>query len=278
MLQDQSILTNALIEAFDHLYNKYHQDGIYGCSLVLNEYMFLDYMMVSTVRSVFTEEDDYAQFLAQEDCWNTQKWRFRSPSTATQNAANTHLSHYFNSSQGLSVINTTSLTTGSHQQHSNLDIFLEAYQKAIEICVKKYGLENENILFFITMYSQPEVERYSAQHLNPNSILLPVFFEHKSTPHAAPSSARLKKLSQVDKDLLVDLAQLVTNEPYNYLNVANQVYILTLDSTFADSNPYIQKLCKTVVAMMDSDEMVSMTREEILERIDQFYSRVILER
>ena len=275
MLKKPSILQNAIVEAFDQLYHLYHDEAIYGCVLILNEYLHIDSMMVSTVSSVFNDDEDAAQFLPQEECWNTSKWRYRSQPTPLLNQANLMLR---TSTQGLNVLSAASMETATDRPFSNLDSILTAFHGAIQHCTQQLNLERGEILFFIHMPTQPAVEPYSAQTLNPGSILLPVFLQHKAAAQASQASTKLKKLSQADKDLLVDLAQIATNEPYYYLNVANQAYILMLDSRFSDVNPYIQKLVKAVAAMMDSDEMVAMTRAEILERIDQFYSGVMLQR
>ena len=40
------------------------------------------------------------------------------------------------------------------------------------------------------------------------------------------------KLQQVDKDLLIDLAQLLEVEPYDYLSIAHEAYLLTLEPSF----------------------------------------------
>lgn len=66
-------------------------------------------------------------------------------------------------------------------------------------------------------------------------------------------------------------------DPFDYMQVANHTYILTLDATFTDINPYIQNLVQTIAAM-DTDPQFALTREEILERIDQFYSNVLKQR
>ncbi|MGE8560942.1 MAG: hypothetical protein ACN6NJ_08345 [Acinetobacter sp.] len=81
-----------------------------------------------------------------------------------------------------------------------------------------------------------------------------------------------KKLSQADKDLLVDLAQMVQVEPYDYLHIAHEAYLLTLESAFIDSNPYIQKLIQTIAAMDSGvEDGCALEKNEILERIEQFY-------
>jgi predicted membrane-bound mannosyltransferase len=127
------------------------------------------------------------------------------------------------------------------------------------------------------MPAQANIETSSAVFLNGSSQLLQEFLQTKQHRQVAHDPARLKKLTQSDKDMLVDIAQLATLEPFDYMQIANQAYILTLDSTFADINPYIQKLVQTIAAM-DTDPNFAMTREEILERIDQFYSNLVRQR
>ncbi|WP_298141888.1 DUF4303 domain-containing protein [uncultured Acinetobacter sp.] len=273
MLQHLTVLKDALIHEFYKLYDHYYEDEIYGCALVFNEYMLLDHLSVATQRSLFAEHEDYAQFLSQADKWNVNKWRFRSSSTDSQlHAFNLLLNEYLQQNHVFG----TPLQQQNLDTLNNLDVLLSAFKDAKEALVDSYGLDVDQILFFISLPTQPNLEINSAQTLNGSSQLLQEFLQAKQHRHMAHNPARLKKLSQADKDMLVDIAQLVTIDPFDYLQIANQAYILTLDSTFADINPYIQKLIHTIAAMEDAT--FAMSREEILERIDQFYSHLVRQR
>ncbi len=81
------------------------------------------------------------------------------------------------------------------------------------------------------------------------------------------------KLQQVDKDLLIDLAQLLEVEPYDYLSIAHEAYLLTLEPSFIDSNLYIQRLIQHVAAMDNHEQgEFALHKEEITQRIQQFYA------
>ena len=274
MLEHLPVLKDALIHEFYKLYDRYYEDEIYGCALVFNEYMMLDYLTIATKRSLFSDIEDYAQFLSHDDKWNVSKWRFRSsPHDSRLNAFKTLLADYFQRQHFFG----TPLQQQNLEQLNNLDVLLNAYKQAKEALVESYGLDVDQILFFVHVPAQRNIETSSAAFLNESSQLLQEFMQLKQHQRVAHDPARLKKLTQADKDLLVDIAQLVRIDPFDYMQVANQAYILTLDATFTDINPYIQKLVQTIVAM-DTDPQFALTREEILERIDQFYSNVLKQR
>ena len=274
MLEHLPVLKDALIHEFYQLYDRYYEDEIYGCALVFNEYMLLDHLTIATKRSLFAEHEDYAQFLSTDDKWNVSKWRFRSsPNDNRLNAFKALLAEYFQRRHFFG----TPLQQQNLDALNNLDVLLNAYKQAKESLVESYGLDVDQILFFVHMPAQANIETSSAVFLNGSSQLLQEFLQTKQHRQVAHDPARLKKLTQSDKDMLVDIAQLATLEPFDYMQIANQAYILTLDSTFADINPYIQKLVQTIAAM-DTDPNFAMTREEILERIDQFYSNLVRQR
>lgn len=274
MLEHLPVLKDALIHEFYQLYDRYYEDEIYGCALVFNEYMMLDYLTIATKRSLFSDVEDYAQFLSHDDKWNVNKWRFRSsPHHNRLNEFKTLLADYFQRRHFFG----TPLQQQNLTELNNLDLLLNAYKQAKEDLVESYGLDVDQILFFVHVPTQPNLETSSAVFLNASSQLLQEFMQLKQHNHVAHDPARLKKLTQADKDMLVDIAQLVRLDPFDYMQIANQAYILTLDATFADINPYIQNLVQTIAAM-DTDPQFALTREEILERIDQFYSKVIQQR
>jgi hypothetical protein len=274
MLEHLPLLKDALIHEFYQLYDRYYEDEIYGCALVFNEYLMLDHLTIATKRSLFAEHEDYAQFLAQEDKWNVSKWRFRSSSSDNRlNEFKALLADYFQRRHFFG----TPLQQQNLAELNNLDLLLNAYKQAKEALVDSYGLDVDQILFFVSMPAQPNIETSSAAFLNGSSQLLQEFMQAKQQRQVAHDPARLKKLTQADKDMLVDIAQLARLDPFDYMQIANQAYILTLDSTFTDINPYIQKLVQTISAM-DTDPQFALTREEILERIDQFYNNTVRQR
>lgn len=78
------------------------------------------------------------------------------------------------------------------------------------------------------------------------------------------------KLSQADKDILIDLAQIVNiTEPYDPLFIAHHAYLLTLDAEFSEVNLHIQNLIKNISATDEQD--FSLDKDEVLNLINQFY-------
>ena len=73
MLEHIENLKNTLIQEFFQLYEQYEQDQIYACALVLNEYLGFEYLAISTRRSLFSEQEDPAQYLSDHDKWSVQK-------------------------------------------------------------------------------------------------------------------------------------------------------------------------------------------------------------
>ena len=82
MLEHIPLLKEALIEEFYSLYDQYNEDQIYACALVFNEYLRIEDLAISTIRSLFAEHEDPAQYLSEQDKWQVKKWRYRSHSSA----------------------------------------------------------------------------------------------------------------------------------------------------------------------------------------------------
>jgi hypothetical protein len=250
MLEHIPLLKEALSEEFYSLYDQYNEDQIYACALVFNEYLRIEDLAILTIRSLFTEHEDPAQYLSEQDKWQVKKWRYRSlPCTENRFAEfKLILADYFkkihmfgNPMQGQEYGNI----------QNNLDLVISAFTQAKEAFAHSYGLDTHNIVFFIHLPHQPQIPIHSAQRLNLDNALLNEFIQHHAPETRPKKSSSKQKLSQADKDLLVDLAQMVQVEPYDYLHIAHEAYLLTLESAFIDSNPYIQKLIQTI-ATMDS--------------------------
>ena len=163
----------------------------------------------------------------------------------------------------------------THCNITILNFYWIFFQQAKQSLSGAYGLDLSQILFFIHVPKQADVEIYSAQFLNSPSALLDEFL-HNKTPQTTTeqSTAQPKlKLQQVDKDLLIDLAQLLEVEPYDYLSIAHEAYLLTLEPSFIDSNLYIQRLIQHVAAMDNHEQgEFALHKEEITQRIQQFYA------
>ncbi|OTG80898.1 hypothetical protein B9T33_07930 [Acinetobacter sp. ANC 5054] len=270
MLNHISVLKDVLIEEFLKLYEQHSHDHIYACALVFNKFLLVDYFTISTTRSIFAEEEDASQYLAENDRWNVQKWRYRTMPTLENGLAQFKfiLSDYLNHQQPNTVSDTQH--TNAAQNH-HLDLLLTAFQQAQLALVESHELNIKDILFFISIPTQPEIEIYSAQFLNEDHPQLQDFLQHKQ-PLDLSSIPKRMKLTQNDKDMLIDLAQLVEIEPYNYLHVANEAYVLSLENSYTNTNPYIQKLVQSIIAMTtDPKGTFAMDKDEILSRINQFY-------
>ncbi len=153
---------------------------------------------------------------------------------------------------------------------THLDLLLETFKQTKHKLSEAYGLDLDSIIFFLSVPPLPEFECRSALELNSDSRLLQDFLASRQTLSQPRVNKRLK-LSQSDKDILIDLEQMLTIEPYDYLQVAQDAYLLTLESYFVDSNIYIQKLIQYIAAMAaEPDDSCALSREEIMQRLQQF--------
>ncbi len=103
--------------------------------------------------------------------------------------------------------------------------------------------------YFLSAYRHSlKLETSSARFLNTTSPLLQNFLDAKQQLDINSLPKRMK-LTQSDKDLLIDLAQIVEIQPYHYLQVANDALFLKPRQKLSTTNPYIQKLIESIVAM-----------------------------
>lgn len=264
------MLKDALIAEFYDLYEQHAQDGIYACALVITPYLILDDLAISTRRSLFSDSDEPIQYLSKQDQWQVSKWRYRSHQSNGQlQALKQIFAEYF---QQTHIFGQPTSQQNNYHLNSNLEIFIEALAQAKMTLSDQYGLELDQILFFISIPNQPKVEILSAQQINSSSSQLVEFIKHK-TPHEVhhinAAAAKIKP-SQADKDLLTDLAQITLIEPYDYLNVAHEAYLLTLDPHFVDANIYVQKLIQNIAAMdAQKNGTCAFEREDILLQIQR---------
>lgn len=269
MLDHLDTLKEILIKEFYQLYDQYSEDGIYACSLVFDEFLRVDDLAISTERSIFNDQEDRAQYLSENDRWNATKWRYRT--THNSNSGMTQfralLDSYFKQQHSFG---NPLLEHSKTDQANTLDVLLKLFKQARDALEQDYGLDLSQILFFIHPPTQPELELQSVTYLNSEIALRQQFLSSRQSKNNA-AAPKPFKLSQSDKDLLIDLAQLVKLEAYDYLQVAHQAYLLTLEPHFVDANLYIQKLIQHIAAMAtETDGSCAMTREEIQERLRQF--------
>ena len=75
-------LKNILVNAFLQMYQHYQADDIYACCLTLDEFLLVEDLTLSTEKSIFSDQEDRMQYLAEKDRWNVQKWRYRSTNSS----------------------------------------------------------------------------------------------------------------------------------------------------------------------------------------------------
>ncbi len=68
------IYKDVFVSTFMNLYQQYQAHQIYACALVLNKFLLIDNLAISTQRSIFADDEDSAQYLAENYRWNASKW------------------------------------------------------------------------------------------------------------------------------------------------------------------------------------------------------------
>jgi len=265
-VHQQTVQLKMLIsDAFQEFYYRYKKDRIYAFVVEVDEHFDIKSFMVSTEFSIFNETENKQQYLLEQDKWDIDKWKFkkRHNDEIILNTPFTDFDHN----------NLISQIYAATFPDQNLDEkfkwLLEGYQQGIDFTSKIYNLDHNNILFLLVSKTNHDLLVETASQLNPASSLL---FECLANTKIAGKSNPLKfsKLSQADKDLLIDLAQVVNNaEPYDPLLVAHHAYLLTLDVEFQEANLHIQDLIRHISAI-DNYEF-ALSKEDILERINYFY-------
>lgn len=263
-------LKDILVNAFLEIYRQYQADDIYACCLSLDDFLLVDDLVISTEKSIFSDQEDRLQYLAEHERWNTQKWRYRSQASSEQSikAFRTLLAEYFQSqySFGNPLLNNQNLIQSNH-----LDLILNRFKAAMDTLEQVHHLNLSQIVFFVSTPKQQDIAIQSAKSLNKDSLLLRHFLFSQNQKNSKTSYVRTK-LSQTDKDILIDLAQIVEVEPYDYIQVAHATYLLTLEPYFVDANLYIQKLIQNIAAMaFETDGHCAMSKVEILQRLEQFH-------
>lgn len=270
MLEHLDTFKDALIDEFYQLYDRYQDDQIYACSLIFNQFLMIEDLAVSTEKSIFNADDeDLNQYLAPQERWETKKWRYRASNNPQNALKDFHriLGQYF---QSLHSFGNPILENETTSQLNHLKVLINAIQMAKQQLQEEYGLDIESVLFVVSVPQQPEFEIYATQLLNPTHPRLLDFIHQKT---AVKNTVNVRnKLSQLDKDMLTDVAQLIEVEPYDYMTVAHEAYLLTLEPHFIDCHPSIQQFIQTIATMVsDNAGLCAMNKAEILQRIEQFY-------
>ena len=257
-------LTAALIQEYDTFYKKYHTQGIYAFCLVLDKFLTPQYTTVSTDNSVLTEHENKFQYLTEEDKWFVEKWQYRQN---IDNGINTLTNRLRNVLQQ-SGLQQNIMTSAERHNQTTLNFYLESMRQAHQELFRLTPKLSTQILFMIWIPTDLEFTIRSLQMLNsPSSIVYEAIASLKARQIEKPRPR--PKLSTIEKDLLIDLAQALEMEPYDDLGVAQHAYMLTLEPSYQQTSPYIQHLINDI-ASMDADVLV-MSKQEIQNRIRQFY-------
>lgn len=145
MLEHLQSFQAALIHEFFQLYEQYEQDHIYACALVLNEYLGFEYLAISTRRSLFSEQEDPAQYLSDHDKWSVQKWRYRSqPHQQHLNQFKRLFTDYF---QKRHIFGHPLAQQRDSEQQNHLQVLLNVFQQARHALSNAYGLDLSSMVF-----------------------------------------------------------------------------------------------------------------------------------
>ena len=265
--KQQVLLKTLIIDVFQEFYYRYKKQGLYAFVIEIDESFALQNFLVSTETSIFSDIEDKHQYLLEQDKWNLAKWKYRNKISEENKLILNKDSNFSEQDSVISLIFQDIYPQQDHQE--KLNFYLEIFTQAISYLTKIYSLDRSRIIFLISAKNQPNIIMETAQELNPPSSLL---FEciadskiQSNTINHLPI-----KLNQADKDILIDLAQIVEMvEPFDSLFVAHQAYLLTFEPEFNEANLHIQNLVRHISTIDNHD--FALSKEDIIERIHYFY-------
>lgn len=263
----ETLLKTLITDVFQDFFYRYKKDNIYAFVLEVDELFDIQYFTISTESSIFGETEHKQQYLLEKDKWNMTKWRIKQKDTEEykQSIQQNKLSN----GSDTSILQMFENILPNHNVDEKYALLIEQYQQAIQYITKIYHLNTDRILFLIHSSENPTLAINQANELNPPSSLLFEFIAD-SKIDAKNQQSQMFKLSQADKDILIDLAQIVNiTEPYDPLFIAHHAYLLTLDAEFSEVNLHIQNLIKNISATDGQD--FSLDKDEVLNLINQFY-------
>lgn len=258
------LLKDILIDEFQQFFYRYKKDNIYTYALILDQFQKAQYVCISTQNSIFNESEDTKQYLKEEDKWKIGAWRYKTNLPTEHMSLQAEQLNFKNS-----LLSEIYSTSGIVQESNNqIDLYLQNMQEAKDYILQIYKLNPDEIIFLVGSAHDQDLLIESAHQLNsPSALLYECIATIKSSSHQHTAGT---KLSQSDKDLLIDFAQMIQNlENDDPLQLAQQASLMILDPAFSKSNPYIQNLLHTI-AESDSQSF-ALNRLEVLERIQQFY-------
>lgn len=255
-----SDLKTALLHEFEALYKKHQDQGIYAFALVLDGLLVAQYTTISTQKSLLNEAENKFQYLSEDDKWNVDKWQYRAQTQQGVALFSRKMSEYFQKTR----LNSTQISAKERFNDNALNFYIHGMEEVKDHILDQYSIGADKITFFVQLSSNPQVAMTSLERLNPpSSNLFEAIANLKSN---LISKGRVNtRLSQIDKDILIDLGQSLEIEPYDDLQVAQQAYLLTLEPYFLETSPFIQRLINDI-ASMDAGILV-MSKDEILNRI-----------
>ncbi len=256
-------LKTALLHEFDTFYKKYHLQNIYAFAVVLDQLLVPQYTTVSTQESLLNEVENKYQYLAEEDKWNVNKWQYRAQTQQGITVFSHQMSQYFQQTQ----LKLTHHNSKDRFNQNALNFYIQGIHEIKDQILDQYHLSTNQITFLIHLATDPQIAITSLERLNPPSSNLYEAIAHLKSSVISQGKAKFK-LSQVDKDTLIDLGQLLEIEPYDDMQVAQQAYLLSLEPYFSETSSYIQSLINDIAAM--DDGILVMTKYEIQARIKQF--------
>lgn len=263
IIEQERQIKTGIIDAFQEFYYQHKKNRMYAFVLEVDESFAIQSFLTSTETSIFNETENKQQYLLEGDKWSFQLWKYRK-----KNNANSY-SDEEDARQDDLIAKIFEDVFPEQTRHDQLNLLIENYKQAILYLTKIYSLDFNRILFLIYSPTQKNLILDYAQQLNPSSSLLFEFLAQTRISETSQNAQPIK-LDQIDKDLLIDLAQLVNFiEPYDSLTVAHQAYLLTLTPEFPNLHTHIQDLVQNIAAM--SDPMLSLDRTEILDRINYLY-------
>lgn len=258
-----SDLKTALLHEFEALYKKHQDQGIYAFALVLDGLLVAQHTTVSTKKSLLNEVENKFQYLSEDDKWNVDKWQYRAQTQQGVALFSRKMSEYFQKTR----LNSTQISSKERFNDNALNFYIHGMEEVKDHILDQYNIGADKITFLIHLPSNPHIAMTSLERLNsPSSNLFEAIAHLKSSLISKGKSKT--RLSQIDKDILIDLGQLLEIEPYDDLHMAQQAYLLTLEPYFLETSPFIQRLINDIAAM-DAGILV-MTKYDIKDRIKQF--------
>ncbi len=267
LLEQEKQIKTKIIDAFQAFYYRYKKQNIYAFVIEIDESFTIQSFIISTKASIFDESENKYQYLLEKDKWALNQWKYRQKNNSP---------FLFSTNVNELEIHPDQLITHlfehvfpDHTQLTQLNSLITSYQRAILFMTQIYNLDLSSILFLIYSPTQKNIILDTAQQLNsPSSLLFEFMAQMRISKESIDTLST--KLKQVDKDVLIDLAQLVNLfEPYDSLSVAHQAYLLTLEPKFLDLHTHIQDLIQNIAAM--NDPTLALDQTEILDRINYFY-------